>query len=76
MPIGINLTNVFNAIEDNRVNAYEVFNDDSIYFPDLEDEETILAIQQGEEYDIERAKAVVVIQNRIVRFYLLHLMEV
>ena len=56
-PTGINLTNVFNAIEDNRMNAYEILHNDSIYFPDLEDEETVLAIQQEVECDTIRAKA-------------------
>ena len=56
-PTGINLTNVFNAIEDNRMNAYEILHNDSIYLPDLEDEETVLAIQQEVECDTIRAKA-------------------
>lgn len=56
-PTGINLTNVFNAIEDNKMNAYEILHNDSIYLPDLEDEETVLAIQQEVECDTIRAKA-------------------
>ncbi len=56
-PTGINLTNVFNTIENNRINAYGVLHNDSIYYPDLEDEETIIAIQQEVEYDTIRAKA-------------------
>ena len=57
LPIGINLTNVFNAIENNRMDAYEILHNDSIFFPDLEDAETVLAIQQEVECDTIRAKA-------------------
>ena len=56
-PTGINLANVFNTIENNRINAYGVLHNDSIYYPDLEDEETLIAIQQEVEYDTIRAKA-------------------
>ena len=56
-PTGINLTNVFNTIENNRINAYRILHGDSIYYPDLEDEETVTALQQEVEYDTIRAKA-------------------
>ena len=57
LPIGIDSVNVFNTIKNNRINAYEILNNDSaIYYPDLDDEETLFAIQQGIEYDTIQAK--------------------
>ena len=56
LPIGINLTNVFNTITSNRTNTYNAFNNDSIFNPDLEDIETFQVINQGYTYDIEQAR--------------------
>jgi M6 family metalloprotease-like protein len=55
-PIGINVTNVFNTITSNRINAYNIFNNDSVFNPDLEDVETLMALNQGNTYSVEQAR--------------------
>ena len=40
IPIEINTNHVHNVIDNYRTNAYEALNNDSIYYPDLEDIET------------------------------------
>jgi len=57
IPTGINTNHVHNVIDNYRTNAYETLNNDSIYYPDLEDIETAHAIEQGEIYNASFAKA-------------------
>ena len=56
-PYGINLNNIFATIENRRQFAYNLLNADALLAPNLEDEETALAVQQGKILNTTQAKA-------------------
>lgn len=57
IPSGIDLNSIYTAIDNRRQLIYNSLNDDLLLSPNLEDEETAQAVQQGATLNISQAKA-------------------